>query len=176
MTDRATKEEQLAFLKGEFADVASVILTSVQGLNASEVDTLRRKLNEAEVNYRVVKNTVAKRAVEGTALSVIADDFKEVTAIAWHKSDPVAPAKALAAFKKDVEKFIIKSGFQGGLRLDAEGVKALASMPSKDELRAQLLGCINGVAGKLLAQIQAPSQQIAGVLQAKHDEDQKKAA
>lgn len=176
MTDRATKEEQLAFLKNEFSEVASVILTSVQGLNASEVDSLRRKLNEAGVNYRVVKNTVAKRATEGTPLSVIADDFREVTAIAWHKSDPVAAAKALTAFKKDVEKFIIKSGYQGGLRLDAEGVKALASMPSKDELRAQLLGTINAVAGKLLAQIQAPAQQIAGVLQAKHDEDQKKAA
>jgi large subunit ribosomal protein L10 len=176
MTDRATKEEQLAFLKGEFQDVASVILTSVQGLNASEVDALRRSLNQAGVNYRVVKNTVAKRATEGTPLAVIADDFREVTAIAWHKTDPVAPAKALSAFKKDVEKFSIKSGYQGGMRLDAEGVKALASMPSKDELRAQLLGTINAVASKLLAQIQAPAQHIAGVLQAKHDEDQKKAA
>jgi len=176
MTDRATKEEQLAFLKNEFSEVASVILTSVQGLNASEVDSLRRKMHEAGINYRVVKNTVAKRATEGTPLSVIADDFREVTAIAWHKVDPVAPAKALTAFKKDVEKFVIKSGYQGGLRLDEEGVKALASMPSKDELRAQLLGTINAVAGKLLAQIQAPAQQIAGVLQAKHDEDQKKAA
>lgn len=176
MTDRATKEEQLAFLKNEFSEVASVILTSVQGLNASEVDRLRRNLNEAGVNYRVVKNTVAKRATEGTSLSVIVDDFCEVIAIAWHKSDPVAAAKAVTAFKKDVEKFTIKSGYQGGVRLDAEGVKALASMPSKDELRAQLLGTINAVAGKLLAQIQAPAQQLAGVLQAKHDEDQKKAA
>jgi large subunit ribosomal protein L10 len=176
MTDRATKEEQLAFLKGEFQDVASVILTSVQGLNASEVDMLRRNLNEAGVNYRVVKNTVAKRATEGTPLAVITDDFREVTAIAWHKTDPVAPAKAVSAFKKDVEKFLIKSGYQGGNRLDAEGVKALASLPSKDELRAQILGTMNAVASKLLAQVQAPAQQLAGVLQAKHDEDQKKAA
>jgi len=176
MTARAVKEEQFAFLQNEFKDVASVILTSVQGLNATQVDTLRRSLHEAGVQYRVVKNSVAKRATEGTPLSVIADDFVEATAIAWHATDPVAPAKALTAFKKDVEKFLIKSGFQGGNRLDAEGVKALASMPSMDELRGQLLGTINGVAGKLLAQIQAPAQQLAGVMQAKHDEDQKKAA
>jgi len=176
MTDRATKEEQLAFLKGEFKEVASMVLTSVQGLNAAEVDGLRRKLHEAGVNYRVVKNTLARKATEGTALSVIANDFREVTAIAWHKTDPVAPAKAIAEFKKGLEKFKVKAGYQGGVRLDEEGVKALASMPSLDELRAQLLGTINGVAGKLLAQVNAPAQHVVGVLQAKHDEDAKKAA
>lgn len=160
MTDRATKEEQLAFLKNEFSNVASVILTSVQGLNATQVDSLRRKLHDAGVNYRVVKNTVAKRAVEGTALSVIAHDFREVTAIAWHKTDPVAAAKAVAAFKKETDKFIIKSGFQGGNRLDLEGVKALAAIPPKDELRSILLATINGIA-----------QKIAGTLKAKHDKD-----
>jgi len=176
MTDRATKEEQLAFLKGEFKEVASMILTSVQGLNASEVDSLRRKLHDAGVNYRVVKNTLAKKATEGTALAVIANDFREVTAIAWHKTDPVAPAKAIAEFKKGLEKFKVKAGYQGGLRLDEEGIKALATMPSLDELRAQLLGTINGVASKLLAQVNAPAQHVVGVLQAKHDEDEKKAA
>lgn len=176
MTDRATKEEQLAFLKNEFKDVAALVLTSVQGLNASEVDSLRRGLHNAGVNFRVVKNTLAKKATEGTALSVIANDFKQVTAIAWHKSDPVAPAKAVSEFKKGLEKFQIKAGYQGGNRLDADGVKALASMPSFDELRAQLLGTINGVAGKLLAQINAPAQHVVGVLQAKHDDDAKKAA
>lgn len=176
MTDRATKEEQLAFLKNEFKEVASVILTSVQGLNAAEVDGLRRALHGAGVNFRVVKNTLAKKATDGTPLSVIANDFKQVTAIAWHKTDPVAPAKAVAEFKKGLEKFQVKAGYQGGLRLDEAGVKALASMPSLDELRAQLLGTINGVAGKLLAQINAPAQHVVGVLQAKHDDDQKKAA
>jgi len=162
MTDRATKEEQLAFLKNEFQDVASVILTSVQGLNATQVDTLRRKLHDAGVNYRVVKNTVAKRAVEGTALSVIGNDFREVTAIAWHKTDPVAAAKAVMAFKKDAEKFIVKSGFQGGNRLDIEQVKALAAIPPKDELRAQLLGTINGVASKLAAVLLAKIEKDKG--------------
>jgi large subunit ribosomal protein L10 len=176
MTDRATKEEQLAFLSEEFKDVAAMVLTSVQGLNAAEVAGLRRSLHDAGINYRVVKNTLAKKATEGTSLSVIADDFVGVTAIAWHKTDPVTPAKVLSDFKKSVDKFVIKAGYQGGNRLDEEGVKALAALPSMDELRAQLLGTINGVAGKLLAQINAPAQHVVGVLQAKHDEDEKKAA
>jgi large subunit ribosomal protein L10 len=176
MTDRATKEEQLAFLKNEFKDVAGLVLTSVQGLNAAEVDGLRRALHTAGVNFRVVKNTLAKKATEGTQLTVMAEDFKQVTAIAWHKTDPVASAKAVTEFKKSLEKFQIKAGFQGGLRLDVEGVKALASMPSLPELRAQLLGTINGVASKLLSQINAPAQHVVGVLQAKHDDDAKKAA
>lgn len=176
MTDRSTKEEQLAFLKEEFKDVATMILTSVQGLNAAEVADLRRRFHDAGVQYRVVKNTLAKKATEGTPLSVIANDFKEVTAIAWHKTDPVAPAKVAAQFKKDLEKFKVKSGFQGGLRLDEAGVKALASMPSIEELRAQILGTINGVAAKFLGQLNAPAQHVVGVLQAKHDDDEKKAA
>jgi large subunit ribosomal protein L10 len=176
MTVRAVKEEQLKFLKEEFKDVAAIILSSVQGLNASQVADLRRRYHDAGVNYRVIKNTVARLATEGTPLSAIADDFKQVTAIAWHKSDPVAAAKVTAAFQKDVEKFHIKAGFQGGSRLDAAGVKALASMPSLDELKAQLLGLMNAVPAKLLAQINAPAQHITGVLQAKIDDDTKKAA
>jgi large subunit ribosomal protein L10 len=176
MTDRATKEEQLAFLQEEFKDVAAMVLTSVQGLNAAEVAGLRRNLHDAGVSYRVVKNTLARKATEGTPLSVIADDFLGVTAIAWHKTDPVTPAKVVSEFKKNLEKFTIKSGYQGGNRLDEAGIKALASLPSMEELRAQLLGTINGVAGKLLAQLNAPAQHVVGVLQAKHDEDAKKAA
>jgi large subunit ribosomal protein L10 len=176
MTDRSIKAEQLQFLKEEFKNVETVILTSVQGLSASEVADLRRRLHDGGVNYRVVKNTLARKATEGTALSVMAGDFREVTAIAWHKTDPVAPAKILANFKKDVDKFSIRAGFQGGTRLDAEGVKALAAMPSLDELRSQLLGAMNGVTAKLLAQVNAPAQHLVGVLQAKHDDDAKKAA
>jgi large subunit ribosomal protein L10 len=170
------KTDQLEFLKGIFKDVETVILTSVQGLTVAEVSELRRRLHGAGVDYRVIKNTLAKKATEGTPLSVIADDFKTATAIAWSKTDPVAPAKILAGFKKDLEKFQIKAGFQGGMRVDVEGIKALASLPSIEELRAQLLGTINGVAAKLVSQINAPAQQLVGVLQAKHDDDEKKAA
>jgi large subunit ribosomal protein L10 len=152
------------------------VLTSVQGLTADEVANLRRSLHTAGVNFRVVKNTLARKAIVGTPLEVVSNDFKQVTAVAWHDSDPVAPAKVIATFKKGLEKFVVKAGYQGGQRLDAAGIDALSKMPSMDELRAQLLGVINAMPSKLLAQVNAPAQHLVGVLQAKHDEDKKKAA
>ena len=149
------------------------VLTSVQGLTVAEVSDLRRRLHDAGVKFRVVKNTLAKRAVKGTPLEAVSNDFKQVTAVAWHESDPVGPAKIIAGFKTDLAKFVIKAGFQGGTRLDPAGVEALARMPSMDELRAQLLGVINAVPAKLLAQINAPAQNLVGVIQAKSDKDEK---
>ena len=127
------KVDQLTFLKTAFKKVESAVLTSVQGLTVAEVSDLRRRLHDAGVHYRVVKNTLAKKAIAGTALEVVAKDFKTVTAVAWSENDPVAPAKVITAFKKDLEKFIIKAGFQGGIRLDVKGVDALAKMPSMTE-------------------------------------------
>ncbi|MBI1946779.1 MAG: 50S ribosomal protein L10 [Deltaproteobacteria bacterium] len=169
------KTDELGFLKDAFKKVEVAILTSVQGLTVAEVSDLRRKLHTAGVKFRVVKNTLAKKAVAGTPLEVISNDFKQVTAVAWSDTDPVGPAKVLTAFKKELEKFVIKAGFQGGQRLDAGGVDALSKMPSMDELRAQLLGVINGVPAKLLAQLNAPAQHLVGVVQAKKDKDEKAA-
>ncbi len=169
------KVDELSFLKDAFKKIEVAILASVQGLSVAEVSDLRRRLHDAGVKFRVVKNTLAKKAVAGTPLEVISNDFRQVTAVAWSDSDPVGPAKVLTAFKKDLEKFIIKAGFQGGVRLDAGGVDALSKMPSMDELRAQLLGVINAVPAKLLAQINAPAQHVVGVIQAKKDKDEKAA-
>jgi large subunit ribosomal protein L10 len=105
----------------------------------------------------------------------VSEDFKTVTAVAWSDTDPVLPAKVITEFKKGLEKFIVRAGFQGGLRLDQKGVEALAKMPSMDQLRAQLLGTVQGVQATLLAQLNAPAQHIAGVVQAKHDKDSKAA-
>ncbi|MCC7071596.1 MAG: 50S ribosomal protein L10 [Deltaproteobacteria bacterium] len=169
------KVDELGFLKDAFKKVEVAILASVQGLTVAEVSELRRKLHDAGVKFRVVKNTLAKKAIKGTPLEVITDDFKQVTAVAWHDSDPVGPAKVLTAFKKGLEKFVIKAGFQGGLRLDANGIEALSKLPTMDELRAQLLGTINAVPAKLLAQLNAPAQHVVGVIQAKKDKDEKAA-
>ncbi len=174
--NKTEKGEQLSFLQKTFGKVETMVLTSVQGLTVAQVSDLRRRLHDAGVKYKVVKNTLARKATEGTPLSVISKDFKEVTAIAWHETDPVAPAKVIANFKKDVEKFVVRSGYNAGQRLDAEGLKALADLPSIEELRARLLGVINAVPAKLLAQINAPAQHVVGVIQAKHDDDSKKAA
>src|SRR5258707_312582 len=118
------KVDQLDFLKAAFKKVESAVLTSVQGLTVAEVSDLRRGLHAAGVHSRVVKTTLAIKAIRGTALEAVSSDFKPVTAVAWHETDPVAPAKVISAFKKDMDKFIIKSGFQGGIRLDKAGVDA----------------------------------------------------
>lgn len=173
--NRAEKEKEIAFLQGELVDAESVILTSLKGLNMAEITQLRRHYHDANVSYRVVKNTLARKAIEGSDLSVLADDFKGETAIAWSKDDPVGPAKVSTNFKKEVEKFGVKAGFQAGARLDAAGVDVLGNMPSLEELQARLLGVIQAVPAKLLAQINAPAQNLVGVIQAKADKDKEAA-
>lgn len=168
--DKAQKEAQVDFLRSALVGAESVVLTGVSGLTVTEVSQLRGKLHEAGVNYKVVKNTLARRVVSEGDMSVLADDFKGPTAIAW-STDAVAPAKILRNFQKEMEKFEIKAGYNAGKRLDLEQIKALAELPSLDELRAQILGTINGVTGKLLAQINAPASNLVGVLQAKIDKD-----
>jgi large subunit ribosomal protein L10 len=173
--ERAQKAEQLEFLKGVFSDVESVVLASVAGLNAAEVAGLRKKLHVAGVDFRVVKNNLARIAAADYATKVLADDFAGETAMAWSKSDTVGPAKILVKFQEDLEKFQIKAGYNAGKRLDLNGVKALSKMPNLEELRAQLLGLMQSVPAKLLAQVQAPSSHVVGVLQAKCDKEKEAA-
>lgn len=173
--ERAQKEEQIDFLKGVFGDVESVVLASVAGLNASEVASLRRKLHEADVGFKVVKNNLARIAMKGTPVDVLGDDFVGPTALAWSVSDAVAPAKVLMKFKSEVEKFEVKAGYNAGQRLAASGVKALSEMPSLEELRAQLLGLMQAVPAKFLAQLNAPASHVVGVLQAKIDKEKEAA-
>lgn len=173
--EKAQKLEQIEFLKGVFGEVESVVLASVAGLNAAQVAGLRRQLHESGVGFRVVKNNLARLAAQDYAVKALADDFVGTTAIAWHNSDAVAPAKVLVKFQEGVEKFEIKAGYNAGKRLDVEGVKALSKMPNLEELRAQLLGLMQSVPAKLLAQMQAPAQQVVGVLQAKCDKEKEAA-
>jgi large subunit ribosomal protein L10 len=161
---RADKQEQIDFLKGIFSDVESVVLTSVQGLDAAQVSTLRRNLHDEGVGFKVIKNKLAKIAARETPVSVLGDDFVDSTAMAWSMTDAVAPAKILV-------KFQIKVGYNSGKRVDLKGLKALATLPSLDELRAQLLGVVQSVPAKLLAQMNAPASHIVGVLQAKIDKE-----
>ena len=127
------------------------------------------------VEYRVVKNTLLKRAVAGTSLEVLAEHFKEMSAIVL-ASEPVIAAKTAFDFKKTNENFKIKGGFVEGQKLSSKDVEALSKLPTQAEMRAQLLGVINAPAAKLLAQINAPAQQICGVVQAKIDKEEPQAA
>lgn len=173
--NRSDKEQELAFLREALSGAQALVLTSVKGLTVAEVSDLRRRLHDAGVEYRVVKNTLAKKALEGTDMSVVSVDFREETAVAWSSTDAVAPAKVVVNFKKDVEKFQIKSGYSSGQRIDGAGVEALSKLPSLDELRSQLLGTIQAVPAKLVRQINAPGQQLAAVVQARVNKEKEAA-
>lgn len=169
--EKVTKEEQISFVKDLFAKAESLVLTNIEGLKASEIASLRRGLFEAKIGFKVVKNKLARKALADTSASVLHDDFVGSTAIAWSNDDAVGPAKILVKFDKELEKLQLKAGFNSNARLDVDGIKALSSLPSLDELRAQLLGLFNAPAAKLLAQINAPASHVVGVLQAKMDKD-----
>jgi len=173
---RAEKQEMIENLRGVFSDVESVVVASVEGLNADQVSGLRRKLHDAGVQFQVVKNTLAKIAAQDSEIKVLGDDFVGSTAIAWSKTDAVLPAKVLMKFKSEFEHFKVRSGFNAGKRLDMNAVKALSELPNLEELRAQFLGLVQAVPARLLAQINAPASNIVGVIQAKADKDQEVSA
>ncbi len=169
--ERVEKQEQIDFLKGVFGNAESIVLASVQGLDAAQVSSLRRKLHEAGVGFKVIKNKLARIAADSTPVKALFEDFANQTAIAWSETDAVAPAKILVNYQKGLEKFEIKAGYNAGMRLDLAKVKAFAALPGLEELRAQLLGALNAVPAKLLAQINAPAQHVVGVVQAKIEKD-----
>jgi large subunit ribosomal protein L10 len=169
--DKALKKEQIDFLKDVVANSECMILAGIEGLNASEVSELRRGLHGANVEFKVVKNKLARIALADSDAKVLADDFVGSTAIAWSKDNPVSPAKVLVKFEKEFEKLTLKAGYTSKSRLNVESITALAKMPSFEELRSQLLGLFAAPASQLLGQINAVASNLVGVLQAKIDKD-----
>ena len=161
-------------LSEKFAQSQVVIATDYKGLDVQTINTLRRQLREAGVHYRVVKNTLLVRASENNDVALIKDIFKGPTAVAYSFDDPVAPAKVLTDFAKKNEKLEIKAGVMGGKALDVAAIKALASLPSREELLAKLLSVFNGVPTQLVRLLNAVPQQALNVLVA--IKDQKEAA
>ena len=165
--NRAEKETEVASIRESLVEAKGVVLASLKGLSVTEVTELRVQLHEAGVGLKVVKNTLAKKALAETDMSVLAEDFRGETAIAWSNTEIVTPAKVLVKFQEDVEKLSIKSGYAQGDRLDVTGVEALAKLPTLDELKSKLLGLMQAVPSKLVRQIAAPTQQLAGVINAR---------
>lgn len=174
--NREEKAEKVKRWHAAFADVTGAVFTGVSKIKVGEVTDLRRRFREAQVSYEVVKNTLARRALDGTEMDVARSLLDGPTGVAWSHDDPAAPARIAAAFAREVDRFEIRGGYAGGRMLDQNGVKALATMPSFDELRAQLLGVIEAVPARLMAQINAPAQQITGVVQARKEDLEKTAA
>jgi len=161
-------------LHEKFSRSKVVIITNYKGLDVAAVNSLRRKLRDADVEYKVVKNTLLKRASEDTDAELIKDSFKEPSAVAISYNDPVAPAKVLSEFAKENEKLEIKIGVMGRKILDINAIKALSSLPSREILLAQVLSAMNGVPTSLVSVLSALPRQLLNVLQA--IKDQKEAA
>ncbi len=160
--DRTEKREFVASLAAVFAETSMVVVTRNSGLTVAEVTDLRRRMRAAGAQFKVAKNRLALRALDGTQFDGIAKLLKGPTALAW-SSDPVAVAKAAVEFAKINEKLVVLGGALGSRTLDAAGIRALAELPSLETLRAQLLGLINAPATRLAGVLQAPAGQLARV-------------
>ena len=152
---RADKEAELAELESAFKGSDSAILVDYKGLNVPQVTELRRQLRTAKASYRVVKNTIAKRALKGTSLEALEKHFEGTTAVAYTATDPIALAKTLTMFVKTAPALTIKAAVVQGRAIQPAEVTALASMPCRPELLARLLFVL-----------QAPMVQIVRVLNA----------
>jgi large subunit ribosomal protein L10 len=169
--ERAEKEALVSSLHERLGEVSSVVVTHQLGLTVAQSSDLRRKAREAGAHYRVVKNRLAKRAFEGTKFEALVPLFNGPTAIAL-SDDPVAAAKVVNAFAKTNDKVTILGGGLNGQYLDADGVKALADLPSLDELRGKLIGVIQAPATKVAGVINAPGSQLARVFAAYASKDE----
>ena len=163
--DKTQKAEVVEDLNGVFANAGSVVVAHYTGLTVAELNDLRARMRAAGASFRVAKNRLAVRALKGTPIEGITDLFKGPTGIAV-SNDPVAAAKVSAAYAKDNDKLVILGGSVGTTTLDANGVKALATLPSLDELRGKIVGLLVAPATKIAGVVQAPAGQLARVLAA----------
>ncbi|MBA18000.1 MAG: 50S ribosomal protein L10 [Sphingomonas sp.] len=160
--DRSQKTEAVAELNRTFNEVGVVVVTRNLGMTVAQSTELRNKMREAGASYKVSKNRLAKIALEGTDYAGLSDLLTGPTALST-SVDPVAAAKVVNEFAKTNDKLEIVGGAMGSTMLDVEGVKALASLPSLDELRGKIVGLIQAPAQKLASVTQAPAGQLARV-------------
>lgn len=169
--ERAEKREVVTALHDVFAKTGVVVVAHYAGLTVAQMTRLRSDMRDAGGQVKVAKNRLVKLALEGTHAKGIADLLKGPTCLAY-SVDPVAAPKVAVKFAKGHEKFVILGGAMGAAVLDAEGVNALADLPSLDELRGQLIGLIQAPASKIARTLNEPGAQLARVFGAYGNKDQ----
>ena len=160
--DRSQKSESVAQLNAVFNEVGVVVVTRNLGLSVAQSTDLRSKMREAGASYKVAKNRLATLALKDTRYEGLEEYLSGPTALAWSQ-DPVAAAKAAVEFAKTNDKLEIVGGSMGGQMLDEAGIKALASMPSLDELRGTIVGLVNAPATKIARVVNEPASKLARV-------------
>src|SRR6187431_2749415 len=163
--DRAEKAASVASLQQVFNGAAVVVVCHYSGLTVAQISTLRRQMRAAGASVKVAKNRLAKIALEGTDVASVGALLKGPTLIAY-SGDPVAAPKVASDFAKANEKLIILGGAMGKTALNPDGVKALATLPSLDELRGKLVGLLVAPATKIAQLANAPAAKVARVIQA----------
>ena len=171
---REVKQRIVEELHDKFTRSKVLILTDYMGLNVEDMNALRSKLRESEIEFKVVKNTLLRRAAEGTNAAQIVDSFKGPSAIALSYEDPVAPAKVLTDFAKEHDKLEIKIGTMDGKVLDVTAIKSLSKLPSREVLLAQLLSVMVAVPTSFVTALSGVPRNFLNVLQA--IKEQKEAA
>ena len=164
--DRAEKEAMVASLHQTFEDASIVVVTHYSGLTVAEMGELRDQMRQAGAVFKVTKNRLTRRALEGTKYQPLDELFIGPTGIAFSE-DPVAAAKAAVNFSKTNDKLVVLGGALGDEQMDVDALKSLASLPSLDELRAKIVGMISTPATRIACVLQAPAGQVARVLGAR---------
>ena len=170
MLTRVQKEEQAIELKSMFSRATCVYVADYRGLNVEAVNALRRRVRaegKGDYEYRVTKNSVLRRAAEGSDVAGIAELFRGPTAVALSYSDPAGLAKILQEFAKDHEAFEVKGGLLDGAAIGRNEVATLAMLPSLEELRSRLVGLIQAPASKLARLLNEPAAQLARLFEAR---------
>jgi len=163
--DRAEKKELVTTLHQVFSTTAVIVVAHNKGLTVNQVNDLRGRMLQAGASVKVAKNRLAKLALDGTDAAGIKDLFAGPTMVAF-AADPVSAPKIAAEFAKGNDKFVILGGALGKTIMDAAAVKALAELPSLDQLRARLIGMIQTPATRIASVLKAPAGQLARVLNA----------
>jgi large subunit ribosomal protein L10 len=160
--DRVEKKELVGSLQELFSQTSVVVVCHYAGLTVAQMSALRRQARQAGASVKVTKNRIAKIALEGTDVASISDLLKGPTLLAY-SGDPIAAPKVATDFAKGNEKLVILGGAMGKTALDANGIKALAALPSLDELRAKLIGLLQAPATKIAQVVNAPAAKLARV-------------
>lgn len=161
---RQRKTEFLDQYQQNLEDSTAIFLTEYQGLSVNQLSELRNLLRGVNSSYRVVKNTLAIRALNEIGINGVEDLFEGPVGVSFCFGEPPEVAKVLLEFEDKSQLFKIKAGFLGGSQIDPDGIEALTKLPTIEVLRAQILGLINAPATQMVSILPAPATQLAGVM------------